>query len=624
MTASGTFNMRILHNSKSPAFKTPFGVLRAGEACRITLHIPKSCHTQKVQLRVLWESGEDYASFTMQKEGENESYEFFSASFSLAVPSLYFYFFSVTTENEHFSLYRQGEDQTNMEEGELWQLSCIPVDFTVPADFRGKVMYQIFPDRFYQEGHCDTTKKLRPFTLHENKADLPHYLPNEEGTITNSDFFGGNLKGITAKLSYLADLGVEVLYLNPIFKAYSNHRYDTADYKKIDELLGTEADFVTLCREAHKLGMKIILDGVFSHTGSRSLYFDRENEFGGGAYHNPDSPFFPWFDFQDYPHRYTAWWGIDTLPCVQETNPTYMDYIIDAEDSVIAHWLSLGADGFRLDVADELPDEFIARLRQRLKALCPDALLIGEVWEDASNKISYSKRRRYFTGGELDSVMNYPWRQSVLNYVCGQDRGTQLAQNINRLAEHYPAHVLQTVMNMLSTHDTPRLLSLLSPTAPPAEKRERAEYKMSEGDLAVAKERFFAATLLQFVLPGMPCIYYGDEVGMEGWEDPFCRGFFPWESPPVPEFHTHLKVLSTLRRQCNALREGRVYAESDDKGRLFLSRTSDTEQLLIVVNTGEAYSHPCRTAPLLSRHCTQEKDSLHIAPYGFAVLPLSR
>ena len=351
--------------------------------------------------------------------------------------------------------------------------------------------------------------------------------PDADGIVRNCDFYGGNFAGIAAKLPYLHALGVSLLYLNPIFKAYSNHRYDTCDYRQPDPMLGTAADFTALCEAAHRLGIRVILDGVFSHTGCRSIYFDRGGEFGGGACTGPGSPYYSWYTFQHFPDRYTSWWGIDTLPCVNELDPGYLDYIIDGPDSVVAHWLRLGADGYRLDVADELPDAFILRLKDRIRQVKPDALLIGEVWEDASNKIAYGQRRRYFIDGALDSVMNYPWRKAILDYCQGWDDGTTLRQSVLRIAENYPAGVLNCVMNILGTHDTPRILSLLGGSCD-GTKDEQAQRQLSPRQRAQALERLQMAAFLQFMLPGMACIYYGDEAGMEGCGDPFNRRYFPW------------------------------------------------------------------------------------------------
>ncbi|MBE6871665.1 MAG: glycoside hydrolase family 13 protein [Ruminococcaceae bacterium] len=610
--------MRILYNSKDTNFKMPFGTLTEGQKCKITIHIPVSCRTKRVRLVLLWENGEEYGSFVMPIADRAGDYEIYSCTFAMPQPSLYFYYFKITTENESFSLYRQGYDQTNMEAGELWQLSCVPSDFDVPRDFCGNVMYQIFPDRFYQQGECDTASKLTPFWMHEDKTDIPCYLPDERGKIQNCDFFGGNLKGIASKLDYLKELGVKIIYLNPIFKAWSNHRYDTADYHKIDELLGTEDDFRELCEKAHEKGMKIILDGVFSHTGSNSRYFDKLGVFGGGAYSCADSPFRSWYDFQSYPDVYTSWWGIDTLPCVNETAEGFMDFIINGENSVVAHWIKCGADGFRLDVADELPDEFITAFRKRLKQLKPDALLIGEVWEDASNKISYGKRRRYFTDGELDSVMNYPFRKAVIDLVCGRDKGEQFKQTVMNIAENYPKCVLNTLMNMLSTHDTERIISVLSDEVP-QDKAERAGFAMSDSAREKAEEKLRAASFLQFVLPGMPCIYYGDEIGMEGFEDPFCRGFFNWEKAKDSKLRGFFTKLAQVRNTCDALKYGDVNAESDGAGRVVIERKNGDGRCVAFVNTGLPVKVAVSGEVIFSEKARIQGNEAFLDSYGFVL-----
>ena len=472
--------MRILYDSKSKKFKSKFGTLREGEGCELNIHIPSNCKTVNVELNFNREDGSSFSAYRMNKTGEAEGYEIYSCNICFAKSGLFFYYFVIETENEKFSLYKQGYDMTNMEEGDFWQLSVIPSNFNVSEIFLGRVMYQIFPDRFYGSGECDLSNKLKPFFLHDSVYDIPCFLPDENGIVQNNDFFGGNLKGITKKIGYLKSLNVGIIYLNPIFKAYSNHRYDTADYKKIDEMLGTEEDFRNLCITAHDAGIKIIIDGVFSHTGSNSIYFDSEGVFGSGVVSSPNSKYREWFDFKKYPNEYTAWWGIKTLPCVDENNKSYRDYIINDEDSVVAHWLKLGADGFRLDVADELPDSFILALRKRMKEVKENSFLIGEVWEDASNKCSYGVRRKYFTDGELDSVMNYPFKNAIINYVKGDDMGAAFRETIMSIAENYPKNVLNSVMNVLSTHDTVRIITALGAKDVPANKTDRAVYRMDE------------------------------------------------------------------------------------------------------------------------------------------------
>ena len=348
-------------------------------------------------------------------------------------------------------------------------------------------------------------------------------------------------------MDYIASLGTTILYLNPISKSFSSHRYDTGDYKTPDPMLGTEADFAELCAQAHAHGIRVVLDGVYSHTGSNSLYFDKERTFGGnGAYCTKDSPYYSWYTFYHYPDSYNCWWNFDTLPTVNKMDPKFVDYVITGEDSVLAHWLKLGADGFRLDVVDELPDEFVLLLKKRLRELKPDALLIGEVWEDASNKIAYSRRRRYFVDGELDSCMNYPFRTAILNFIKGLDDGRGLAETVMTIAENYPPQVLLCNMNLLGTHDTPRILTALVDDFE-GSREELAKRHLSHNQYYTAQERLMRASFLQFTLPGAPSIYYGDEAGMEGGKDPFNRRTYPWGREDT-DLRDHFLRLGRLRR----------------------------------------------------------------------------
>ena len=577
--------MRILFDSKLSQFKTPFGMLLPGQGCRLRVDIPVSCRTVKAEVIFLQDDALTEAfRAPLAKAEANALYEAWSGEVSLPAAGLYFYYFFITTQNEAFRLYKQGND-TNMEAGDLWQVSCVEDRFPAPEYAKGAVMYQIFPDRFYAAGRCDCTEKLQPYWVHEDKQDVPVYLPDENGKVWNNDFYGGNLAGIWEKLSYLQELGVGVLYLNPIFMAWSNHRYDTADYRRPDPMLGTEEDFRTLCDEAHARGMRVILDGVFSHTGSNSVYFDAKHVFGHGAVSDPNSPYRRWYRFHRYPDDYEAWWGIRTLPCVEELDETYLHYIIEDEDSVIAHWLRLGADGFRLDVVDELPDAFLARLRERIRQVKPDAILIGEVWEDASNKIAYDCRRRYFTDRQLDSVMNYPWQKAILRYVRGEDDGTGLGASIRTIAENYPPDVLQAVMNILSTHDTPRAINaILDPRD--GDRAELARRHFTAEQLAEGKKRLKMAAFLQFMLPGMPCIYYGDEAGMTGYRDPFNRAYYPWgrEDGNLISFY---RSLARVKKASAALRRGTVLVLEAGGGRLMLLRQYEGKNVAVCCNRSE-------------------------------------
>ena len=566
--------MRILYNSQLSQFKTPFGTLRPGERCTMRIQIPCSCQTVHVEVRVLREDGKPFLNVPMAKLSATELYETWGTAFALDEPDLYFYYFQITTRNESFRLLKQGDD-TNMEEGDWWQVSVIAEDFAVPEALEGAVMYQIFPDRFAKAGQCDLHDKLQPYWIHDNWHDRPVWRPNEHGEVTNNDFFGGNFAGMCEKLDYLQDLGAEILYLNPIFMAWSTHRYDTFDYARIDPMLGTEDDFRHFCNEAHERGMKVILDGVFSHVGSRSPYFQ-------SAVSDPASPYRSWFDFQHYPDRYTSWWGITTLPCVKKMDPGFLDYIIDGTDSIAVRWLMAGADGWRLDVVDELPDEFVLRLRRRIRQVKPGAILIGEVWEDASNKIAYDRRRRYFVDNELDGVMNYPLQKAIFRYVRRENDGAEFGRQVMTLAENYPPHVLNACMNLLSTHDTPRAINaLLDPRD--GDREELAHRSFQPEQLAWGKELLRLAAFLQFTLPGAPCIYYGDEAGMTGYRDPFNRACYPWggEDQALQAFY---RALARLKRENPALKVGRVEIVTAANGRVQFLRQNGAQTAMVFCN----------------------------------------
>ena len=608
--------MRILYDSQDPACKQPFGVLTEGQSCSLRIRIPKDVGAGAVQLVVEREDSSPAREFPFAWDGDDAAYDLFCCKFSLSAKGLYFYWFRITAAGSSFRLFREGSG-TNIEAGDRWQLSVIPADFTVPRAFWGQVFYQIFPDRFAREGTPDLRDKLQPFRLREDWGGIPDYRPDPAtGEVLCNDFFGGNFRGICSRLPYLRSLGVGILYLNPICKAFSNHRYDTADYLCPDPMLGDEEDFRALCDEAHRLGMTVLLDGVFSHTGSNSVYFDRNGCFGTGACSaGPESAYYSWYSFRHFPDQYDCWWGFPTLPNVRELDESYLNYIIYNEDSVIAHWLRLGADGFRLDVADELPDEFILRFKRRLRELKPDALLLGEVWEDASNKRAYSQRRRYFVDGELDSVMNYPWRSAILEFAQGKQDGAALGRSIMSLAENYPPQVLHALMNPLGTHDTPRLLTALMEDCP--ENRDaQAQLRLSPAQREEAFARLRLAVFLQYTLPGCPSIYYGDEAGLEGCKDPFNRACYPWgqEDPRFVDFY---RSMGQLKTTVPALQTGSVRVTEAGEGRIAFRRQSEAQSVLCYVNRSGPPLRAVAHTILFAQNVTQDGDDFLIPPGGF-------
>ena len=610
--------MRILFDSQQPIYKQPFGTLTQGQACQLHIHIPSSVGAVKAECVLNYENGDPAAVAVLKKERTDGPYDIFGGSFTLQ-PGLYFYYFRICKPTGTFRLFKQGHD-TNMEAGDCWQLSCIPADFTVPDWAKGAVIYQVFPDRFHKAGKCDLTGKLEPYTVHEDWYEEVHWQPTPEGEVLNNDFYGGNFRGITEKMDYIASLGTTILYLNPISKSFSSHRYDTGDYKTPDPMLGTKAEFTAMCEAAHARGIKVILDGVYSHTGSNSLYFDKNRTFGGkGAYCSPDSPYYSWFTFHKYPDSYVCWWDFNTLPTVKKMDPAFVEYIITGEDSVVEHWLKLGADGYRLDVVDELPNEFVKLLKDRIRQIRPDALLIGEVWEDASNKAAYGIRRRYFVDGVLDSCMNYPFRTAILNFLKDRDDGRGFRNAVMTIVENYPPQVLHCNMNMLGTHDTPRILTALVDDFD-GSREEKAKRFLSMSQRITAQARLLMASFLQYMLPGAPSLYYADETGMEGYKDPFNRRTYPWGKEDQ-QLLSHYKQLGHLRKTLEALRLGDLEFFTAGDQKLGFRRSFGSEAVRVYVNrSGDPWEVPAGKVLYGHNLQTVAPDWLSLSPMGFCIV----
>ncbi len=494
---------------------------------------------------------------------------------------LYFYYFSFGND---LYLSRGALRRGELCRGhfESWQLTVYDENYTTPEWFKGGVMYQIFPDRFCIGGK---RREVKPYqVLRDDWGGMPSFRPNAFGKVLNCDFFGGNLEGIIQKLDYLAALHVRAIYLNPIFEAYSNHRYDTGDYMKIDGLLGTQEDFERLTSEAKKRGIRILLDGVFNHTGDDSRYFNKYGRYDSlGAYQSHDSPYAEWYRFRQFPDVYDCWWGIVTLPAVNEQAASYREFITGKE-GVVATWMARGAAGYRLDVADELPDSFIRLVRKAVKRADPEGLLIGEVWEDASCKIAYDERRTYLLGEELDSVMNYPLKNGIINFMLTGNT-SELREAIFMLLDNYPKETRDCLMNILGTHDTPRILTVLSGRQC-SDKEEMACLELTESERETAYRRLYMAAVLQFTLFGVPCIYYGDEVGMEGYSDPFCRGCFPWEAAETSKLRAFYARLGEIRSEVapDVFSDGDYRELYADSGCLVFERRKGERAVVVVCN----------------------------------------
>ena len=544
--------------------KSVRGALAAGESLRLRVLLPRSFGVSYCTLVLTKDGGEtQYIPFRWEQTDGYE--EWWTLELFLHEQGLYFYHFNYTTSWGTSELKRVKNTQTAGVDGDgEWQQTVYSKAFKTPESVRGGLIYQIFPDRFF----CSGTRKEnvpQDRRFHTDVREQPDYLPDPDGEYRNNDYYGGDLAGITEKLDHIKSLGVSMIYLNPIAEAHSNHRYNTADYRRVDPLLGTNEDFALLCKKAHEKGIKVLIDGVFSHTGDDSIYFNKYGRYPSlGAFQSKDSPYYPWYAFDPETGEYKCWWDIASLPEVNENDPGFTEFIT-GKNGVLDLWLGLGADGVRLDVADELPDAFLDRVRRCVKAHGEEKLIIGEVWEDASNKISHGGRRRYFNGRQLDGVMNYPFRTAILDFLLTAD-AQRFMRGITEITDHYPPQAMNVCMNLLGTHDTERVLTAL--TGVDLDKMSRyaqAKLTYTPSALKQAKKLLKTAASILYTLPGIPCLYYGDEAGMTGGKDPFNRAFYPWGEEDR-DLLAFFKKLGKFRREAGVLADGGFYPLSAELG----------------------------------------------------------
>ena len=536
----------VLFNSRETEYKRPFGAVRAGEPLfmRVVLQDEPPCTRIRVVFR--FETGELEYGY-LEQEGETQA---FSGIIRLDTVGLCFYRFEAEKQDGTFLFIGTPDGVRAMVADWLpeWRLTVYERSFETPMELAGGIWYQIFPDRFCKGEMAPPRPVKGPRIDHENWEERPLFT-QDRSDFKGNDFFGGNLNGIREKLPYLKELGVDLVYLNPIFESGENHRYSTADYEQVDPYLGENADFEALCKEAKEMGIRIVLDGVFSHTGANSKYFNREGLYPGvGAYQSKTSPYYHWYKFMSFPKKYDCWWGFDTLPCVEECSPDFMEFI-NGERGVAAQGMERGAYGWRLDVADELPDAFLEAFRKRVKNTAKNSIIIGEVWENAVEKVSYGARRRFLLGKQCDTVMNYPWLEAIVALLKSGDTAA-FYRAVMEIMESYPQPALRVLMNILSTHDTARILNRLGADFIPPRAFQADNYlnpaQREKGERLLKK-----AALLQFSLPGIPCIFYGDETAMEGYGDPYCRGTYPWglENGEILDFYKKLGAARTAHRK---------------------------------------------------------------------------
>ncbi|MDK2587006.1 glycoside hydrolase family 13 protein [Romboutsia sedimentorum] len=562
--------MENIVNYNSWENKAPFGALKKRQSMRISVASDENYNIQDISWVILKEN-----VVLSKKSLVRESKKYYRGEFDgFDEIGVYFYYFEVDIEiNGEIQKKYYGK---NMEDGNVCEYTheninkyqiTVYDDYKVPKWYKNGIMYHIFVDRFNNGNRSKkpTDTKENSF-IYGNWSDTPMYIKDSDGDIIRWDFHGGNLKGIIDKLGYLKKLGISIIYLSPIFEASSNHKYDTGDYKKIDSMFGDEEVFKELIDKAQKKGISIVLDGVFSHTGADSKYFNKYGKYEElGAYQSQSSKYSPWYNFKQHPNEYECWWDIKALPNVDELEDSYMDYIIRDKDSVIKKWTSMGVKGWRLDVADELPTEFIKTLKKELNELDSEAILTGEVWEDASNKVSYGERRSYLLGGQLDSVMGYPFRQNLLSFLKNDITSKQLNNKFMEIKENYPCEAFKSNLNLLGTHDVARIKTELNDDC----------------------EMLKLAVGVQMTFEGVPYIYYGDEAGVCGGTDPDNRRTYPWKNEDEDMIEFYKESINT-RKKYEILMHGETkFIDTKNADVFAFIRYIEEEKMLIVINRSE-------------------------------------
>lgn len=566
-------------NSRKIECKSPYGAVKCGE--KLSLHFPIASWVSVDKMYVFIRLGDVSTPVEMRFEKSENGFSVYTADYVFDAAGIYYYRFEMRNRDGIW-YYGRGENGESVcgENLPEWQLTVYKSSYKTPDFAKGNIIYHVFVDRF---NRADGVKTKRKYRLHESFSESPEVV-SADGKYYADDFFGGNFNGIREKLDYLEELGVGIIYLSPIFKAYSNHRYDTGDYLKVDELLGTEDDFKRLLDAAHEKGMKIILDGVFNHSGADSLYFNKFGTYDSlGAYQSKSSPYYDWYYFKKFPDEYACWWGCDNVPDLNKSNKDYRALVF-GKNGVVEKWQKLGADGWRLDVVDELPIDFVNLLIKKIKSVNKDALVIGEVWEDASTKVSYGELRPYLLGDQLDGTMNYPFMNAIIAYVRDGDEKF-FKDTVQSILENYPKETVYCLMNSLGTHDTVRIINALSDVrAHGWSKTHKLGYKLPDSEYEKAKKKLYLASVLQFTLPGIPSIFYGDEAGLQGFDDPINRRPYPWGSEDK-EILAHYKKLGRIRRENRAVFSG-GFNMRDENGLVAYERASGDDEILIAVNAG--------------------------------------
>ncbi|WP_160693296.1 glycoside hydrolase family 13 protein [Clostridium sp. C2-6-12] len=559
--------IQAIHDSQSLEFRKPFGAVEVGQKVKLSIKVDKEI-VVAVQL-ILFDGTK--ISKGMKKEYLNSGEFRYSVEIdtSETLGLLEYYFILI---DGYDRLYYGNNDEHLGGIGQIYNYNPVPYQVTVyekshlPEWYKEGVVYQILVDRFCNgnENNAINSPKENSF-IYGRWEDTPMYIKDNMGRILRWDFYGGNIKGIIKKLDYIKSLGANIIQLSPVFKSSSCHKYDTGNYEFIDEMFGTNDEFEEFCEIAKSKGIKVILEAVFSYTSSDSKYFNKLGNYDEiGAYNSPNCKYYSWYKFIKYPYQYQSWWGINERPNINVMEKSYIDYIIKDKNSIVKKWIDLGASGWRLNVIDELPDEFIELIRSRIQEIDKEVVLLGDIWDDASNKVSYSKRRRYLQGNEVQAVTNYPLRESLINFIKGYITSHRLKQKIMSLYENYPRESFYGNINIAGTNDTERILTVLDENI----------------------ELLRLLVVIQFTLPGVPLIYYGDEIGLKGGKEPDNRRSYPWgkENKDLIEFYTEI---AKIRNNENGLKKGDINIYETDSDVFAFERNYDNEKIVVLVNVSK-------------------------------------
>ena len=567
--------------------KTPIGAATVNEPIELTLEFTRPQNPSEVFL-VLTKDGEDAVRYAMNAVKDEDGAYTYSIAVKVTSAGLYFYHFEIQNEEQSFRVGSDVDLHALLGKGGEWQLT-VTADEYKPTALDGGVIYEIVPDRFFIGGERNKTKSYA--TYRDDWGGVPEFAPDKDGKIRNVDFFGGNIKGIAKKLTYLKNLGVTCLYLTPIFEARSNHKYDVGNYMRVDPDFGTIDDLKDLIKKAGKRGIKIILEGVFSHTGDDSIYFNKYGNYDGtGAFQSVKSPYYSWYKFKQWNNDYECRDNIDIMPSVDDRNTLY-DEFVNGHEGVVRYWTRLGLGGWKLDVCEQLSDGFIEHCATAVKKENADAVVYGEVFVDASNMIINGQRRCFVGNGKLDSVTNYPFKEDILNFVrCGDS--SRLDNTVGFVVNNYPKHTVDCLMNVLGNHDTARLMTVLGDNGDVSDKKKKSTAKVKNREEAVKLVKL--ASALQYTLPGVPCLYYGDEIGMEGFEDPFNRKCYPWGGDEIDKdlLKWYKKLGAVRANEREIFAHGKYCGVDTEHGVMFFKRKLENETVYVIVNNSGSEYEP--------------------------------